>query len=122
MMLKRLMACVLVLRKLSKREDGCRLELKKLKIHGHVLGRIIRIGLPAGVQSMLFSISNVLIQSSVNSFGEVVLSGNSAAANLEGFVYMGMNSFQQTAMTFAGQNVGAGKYKNVGKVVLIVKE
>ena len=110
-------ACVLVLRKLSKREDGCRLELKKLKIHGHVLGRIIRIGLPAGVQSMLFSISNVLIQSSVNSFGEVVLSGNSAAANLEGFVYMGMNAFQQTAMTFAGQNVGAGKYKNVGKVV-----
>jgi len=110
-------ACVLVLRKLSKREDGCRLELKKMKIYGHVLGRIVRIGLPAGVQSMLFSISNVLIQSSVNSFGEIVLSGNSAAANIEGFVYMGMNAFQQTAMTFSGQNVGAGKYKNVGKVV-----
>ncbi|MBQ7930905.1 MAG: MATE family efflux transporter, partial [Clostridia bacterium] len=108
-------ACVLVLRKLSKREDGCRLELKKMKIYGHVLGRIVRIGLPAGVQSMLFSISNVLIQSSVNSFGEIVLSGNSAAANIEGFVYMGMNAFQQTAMTFSGQNVGAGLYDRVTK-------
>ncbi len=109
-------SCVLVLRKLMTREDGCRLEWKKLKIYKAVLIKIIRIGLPAGIQSALFSISNVLIQSTVNSFGEVVLSGNSAAANLEGFVYVSMNSFMQTAMTFVGQNVGAGKYQNVKKI------
>ena len=110
-------ACILVLRKLSRREDGCRLELKKLKISGSMLCKIVWIGLPAGIQTMLLSISNVLIQSSVNTFGETVLSGNSAAIDLETFVYVAVIAFQQTSMTFVGQNVGAGKYKNVGKVV-----
>jgi putative MATE family efflux protein len=108
-------SCVLVMRALMKRQDGCKLELKKLKIYPHTLKRIIQIGLPAGIQGSLFAISNVTIQSSINSFGPVVLSGSTAASNIEGFVYMSMNAFQQTAMTFVGQNMGAGKIKNIGK-------
>lgn len=111
-------ACILVLRKLMHRQDGCKLMLKKMKIDGYSLGRIISIGLPAGIQGSLFAISNVIVQSSINSFGiEAVINGSSAASNIEGFVYMGMNSFQQTATTFVGQNSGARKYKNVGKIV-----
>ena len=110
-------ACFLVLRKLMRREDACKLMLKKIKIDGHSLKRIISIGLPAGIQSSLFAISNVTVQSSVNSFNlEAVNNGCSAASNIEGFVYMGMNAFQQTATTFVGQNSGARKYRNVGKI------
>ena len=109
-------SCVLVLRKLMLREDACKIVLKKLRIDGPALKRMIRIGLPAGVQGSLFAISNVTIQSSINSFGPVVLAGSTAAGNIEGFVYVAMNSFQQTAMTFVGQNMGAAKYKNIGKV------
>ncbi len=111
-------ACVLVIRKLMRRNDSCKLMLKKMKIDGHSLKRIISIGLPAGIQGSLFAISNVTIQSSINSFNlEAVNNGCSAASNIEGFVYMGMNSFQQTVTTFVGQNSGARKYKNVGKIV-----
>lgn len=109
-------ACVLVIRKLMRREDACKLHLKYMKIHPDSLKRIFQIGLPAGIQSSLFSISNVTIQSAINSFGEVALSGSTAAGNIEGFVYMSMNAFQQTATTFVGQNSGAGKHKNIGKV------
>lgn len=112
-------SCVLVLRALMRREDGCKLNLRQLKIHGKTLGRIIGIGLPAGIQSSLFSISNVIIQSSINSFGDVVLSGSTAASNIEGFVYVSMNSFQQTVTTFAGQNLGAGKPKNIGRITAL---
>lgn len=111
-------ACVLVIRKLMRRDDSCKLMLKKMKIDGHSLKRIISIGLPAGIQGSLFSISNVTIQSSINSFNlEAVNNGSAAASNIEGFVYMGMNAFQQTATTFVGQNSGARKYKNVGRIV-----
>lgn len=113
------LSCVLVLRKLALREDGCQFRFKKMKIHGQSLRKIIQIGLPAGIQGTLFAISNVTIQSSINSFGEVVLSGSSAASNVEGFVYMAMNAFQQTATTFVGQNVGARKLENVRKIVFL---
>lgn len=116
--ISQLLACVLVLRKLMRREDGCKLILKKMRIDPRALGRIVSIGLPAGIQGSLFSISNVTIQSSVNSFNiEAINNGCSAASNIEGFVYMGMNAFQQTVTTFVGQNSGARKYRNVGKVV-----
>ena len=71
----------------------------KMKIHGHKLGEMVKIGLPAGIQSALFSVSNVLIQSSVNSFGSQVMAGCSAASNLEGFVYIAINSFSQATVT-----------------------
>lgn len=116
--ISQLLACVLVLRKLMRRGDSCKLSLKKMRIDPRALGRIVSIGLPAGIQGSLFSISNVTIQSSVNSFNiEAINNGCSAASNIEGFVYMGMNAFQQTVTTFVGQNSGARKYKNVGRVV-----
>ncbi len=116
--ISQLLACFLVLRKLMHREDNCKLSLKKMRIDPGALGRIVSIGLPAGIQGSLFAVSNVTIQSSINSFNiEAINNGCSAASNIEGFVYMGMNAFQQTATTFVGQNSGARKYKNVGRIV-----
>lgn len=114
--LSQALSCALVLRALMRRSDACKLTLRKLRIDAGSLRRIVAIGLPAGIQGAMFAVSNVVIQSSINSFGEVVLSGSTAASNIEGFVYMGMNAFQQTATTFVGQNAGARRYNNVGKV------
>lgn len=111
-------SAVLVIVALVKRNDCCKLSLKKLKFHKQQLIRIIRIGLPAGIQGSLFSVSNVIIQSSVNSFGSVVMSGNAAAQNIEGFIYITMNSFHQTAVNFTGQNYGACKFKRIYKILV----
>ena len=104
---------------LMRRTDAARLCLKKLRFYKPQLLKMIRIGLPAGVQSSLFSISNVLIQSSVNSFGDVLMSGNAASQNLESFLYASMNSFHQTAVNYIGQNVGAKQYDRVKRIVWI---
>ena len=111
--LSQAVSAVLVTRSLMLMEGPTHLNLKKLKIHGRALKLIIQIGLPAGIQSCMFSLSNVLIQSSVNSFGSVVIAGNAAASNVGGFVYQGMNTFQQAVTCFAGQNMGARKPKRV---------
>jgi Na+-driven multidrug efflux pump len=108
---------VLVVNKLMRRTDACKLELKNMRIYGPQLQKMIRIGLPAGIQGSMFSISNVMIQSSINSFGDVVMSGNTAAANIEGFVFTAMNAFHQTAVNFTGQNVGARQYDRVKKIL-----
>ena len=112
-------SAVLVVRALMKRTDACKLELKQMRFHKLQLNKMLRIGLPAGIQSSLFSISNVLIQSSVNSFGDIFMSGNAAAANIEGFVYVSLNAFHQTAVNFIGQNAGAKQYKRVYKTLWI---
>ena len=112
-------SAALVVAALMRRTDGCRLELKKLRFYPEEIRKIIRIGLPAGTQSALFSISNVLVQSSVNSFGEVFVFGNAAAANIEGFLFTSLNAFHQTAVNFVGQNAGAGQYDRVKKTVWI---
>ena len=104
---------------LMKRTDASRLYLGKLCIYKEQMRKMIRIGLPAGIQSSLFSISNVMIQSSVNSFGDILMSGNAASQNIEGFLYVSMNSFHQTAVNFIGQNVGAKQYDRVKKTVWI---
>ena len=109
----------LVIRCLLRSDGVYRLELTKLRIHTDKLVRMIRIGLPAGIQGTLFSISNVLIQSSVNSFGAIAVAGNTAACNIEGFVYVAMNAFYQASISFVGQNYGAGKKNRVLKVALI---
>ncbi len=99
--------------------DGClRLEWSKLKIHPKKLGQMVRVGLPAGIQGSFFSISNVLIQSSINSFGDMAMTGNAAAQNIEGYVYVGMNSFHHTTLSFTSQNYGGGKYDRIKRVVL----
>lgn len=104
---------------LMKRTDACRLELQKMRFHSAQLSKMLRIGLPAGIQGSLFSISNVLIQSSVNSFGDVFMSGSAASSNIEGFVYATLNSFHQTAVNFIGQNAGARQYRRVYKTLWI---
>ncbi|MGN1341050.1 MAG: MATE family efflux transporter [Oscillospiraceae bacterium] len=99
-------------------ESGLKLELKKLKIHKDKLLMIVKIGLPAGFQGTVFSLSNVVIQSSINLFGEAVIAGNSAAASIEGFVYMAMNSCYQSTLSFTSQNIGAGKYERINRILL----
>lgn len=93
------------------------LQRDMLCIHGDKLKEIVRVGLPAGLQGTIFSISNVLIQSSINSFGSIAIAGNSASSNLEGFMYTSMNSVYQAALSFAGQNMGARKYSRLKKVL-----
>ena len=112
-------SAVLILRSLMKRNDDCKLVLKEMRFHKRQLIRIIKIGFPAGLQSSLFSISNIIIQSSVNSFGAVVMSGNASAQNIEGFIYTSMNSYQQTAMNFIGQNFGARKFDRIKKISIV---
>lgn len=116
--ISQIISAVLVLRCLIKEQGGFHLDLKRLRINGRVLGVILSIGLPAGFQGIIFSASNVVIQSSVNGFGNIVVAGSSAAANIEGFVYMAMNAFHQAAISFVGQNYGAGKYKRINRIVL----
>ena len=111
------LSAILVVRCLTNLDGICRLYLKQLKIYPEKLLRIVQIGLPAGLQGAVFSISNVLIQSSVNSFGSIAMAGNTAASNLEGFVYTSMNAVYQTALSFTSQNIGAGKYQRIGMIL-----
>ena len=108
---------VLVLICLFRTRGVMQLNLSECRIDGKSVREIIRIGLPAGLQGSLFSISNVLIQASVNSFGSLVVAGNGVASNLEGFVYTAMNAQHQAAMTFASQNYGARKPDRVRKTM-----
>jgi len=110
-------SAVLILMCLIRTGESYRLILSRIRIHGHKLALILQIGVPAGVQSMIFSFSNVLIQSSVNSFGSIAMAGNAAAANLEGFVYMSMNAVYQASVSFTSQNYGVGDMKRVNRVL-----
>ena len=101
------------------RDPGaCHLDLRQLRIDRRSFLRLLRIGIPAGIQGMAFSISNVLIQSSVNSFGETAMAGNTAGGNLDGFIYIALNSLYHAALTFTGQNVGAKKWSRLNRVLL----
>jgi len=113
------LSAVLVVILLIKEKDDFHLNLKQLKVNLNVLTRIVKIGLPAGFQGIMFSFSNVIIQSSVNSFGSILIAGNAAAVNLEGFIYTSMNGFAQGTLTFCSQNMGAGKTNRIKKVVWI---
>lgn len=112
-------SAALVVRCLMKEEGAMRLELREIRINRPMLLRILKIGLPAGIQGTVFSLSNVVIQSAINSFGKIVVAGNAAAGNIEGFVYVAMNAIHQTALSFAGQNYGAGEKKRVLRVVCL---
>lgn len=110
-------SALLVLSVLKKSEGALRLNLKEIRLHKVQLKRILRIGIPASLQSILFSFSNVVIQSSINSFGSAVVAGSAAAANIEGFVTTSMNAFHQTTMNFTSQNYGARHYQRINKVL-----
>lgn len=108
----------LVLRCMQKERGVMHLQWNKLRIHRGKMIQIMKIGIPAGFQGVVFALSNVVIQSSVNLFGNVVVAGNSAASNIEGFVYMAMNAFYQATISFTSQNFGAGKYNRINRILL----
>ncbi len=116
-LISQLLSAVLVAGFLMKKKDDCKLILKDIKIHKDVLLKILKIGLPASIQSVVFSISNVLVQSSVNSFGSAVVAGNSAASNIDDFCYTAMNAMHHSTVTYVGQNVGAKNMKRVKKII-----
>ncbi len=111
-------SATLIIRCLCKENGGMKLHFKKLRVHKEQLLSIIEIGLPAGFQGVLFSLSNVIIQSSINTFGDVTMAGSAAAANIEGFVYFAMNAFYQAAISFTGQNVGAGRLDRIRPIMV----
>ncbi len=115
--ISQVVSAALVVICLVKEKSAINLNIKKLKIDKHKFIRILQIGLPAGFQGMLFSLANTVIQSSVNGFGKVVIAGNSASANVEGFAFTSMNSFHQAAVSFTGQNIGAGKIERINKIL-----
>ena len=110
-------SAALVVLALMHRDDACRLFIKDLRIHKEQFLKMLKIGIPAGIQGSIFSISNVIIQSSINSFGDIAMRGNGAASNIEGFVWNIMNAFQQTALNFIGQNMGAKNYDRLRKIM-----
>lgn len=117
--LSQCISAALVCRCLAKSDGSYRLEFSKLRINRRMFGRIARIGLPAGFQGAVFSISNVLVQSSLNSFGSVAMAGSTAASNLEGFVYNAMNSIYQTNLSFTSQNIGGGKFSRINRILML---
>lgn len=112
-------SAVMILICLMKMNGFCHLDLKKIRFHKDDVCQILKIGVPASIQGIVFSFSNVLIQSSVNSFGSAaIVAGNSAASNIEGFAYTAMNSVHHAAVTVVGQNMGAKKYERITKSLL----
>ena len=114
-------SATLVIRALMKEEGEFRLDLRKLRVERDILIRMIQIGVPAGFQGMVFSLSNIVIQSAINGFGAQVVAGSSAAGNIEGFIYTAMNGFAQGALTFSSQNLGAGRMDRVKKAVVVAE-
>jgi putative MATE family efflux protein len=110
-------SCGLLVAFLMRQADALKLSVKDIRIDRKILNRIIRIGLPAGIQGTVFSLSNVVIQSAINSFGTAVIAGSAAAQSIEAFVYVSMNSVSQTTVTFVGQNYGAGDERRVKRVI-----
>ncbi len=112
-------SATLVVIQLCRTEGVVKLNPRKLKIDLPLMKKIIAVGLPAGIQSCLFSFSNVIIQSSINSLGDIAMAGNGAAANIDGLVYIALNSFHHAALTFTGQNLGAKKIDRIKRTCKI---
>ena len=110
-------SCVMVLSCLIRTESSYQLSLKKLRIRPAYLLQIFQVGIPAGIQSTVITFSNVLLQSSVNSFGSTAMAGYTAANNIFGFLYTSINSVSQACMSFTSQNYGAGKKKRMDLVL-----
>ena len=103
----------------SRADEEIRLQFKRLAFHKRELAEIVTIGIPAGIQSSFFSLSNTVLQSSVNAYGEAAIAGNAAAGNIEGFVYVAMNAFYQTSLTGVSQNYGAKNEKRINKTIWV---
>ena len=114
-------AAFCVVRCLIKDDGVIHLDLKNLQLHKIKLIEILKTGVPAGFQGIIFALSNVVIQSSINSFGAIVIAGNSAASNIEGFIYVSMNAFYQAAISFTSQNYGAKQIKRIKKIAFLAE-
>lgn len=112
-------SAVMTLHCLSRLQDAMQFCWNQLCVDRRSLVSLLRIGLPAGIQASLFSLSNVVIQGAINSYGSIVIAGVGAAENIEGFLYVSMNSFHQACQTFVGQNLGAGQYSRINWIVRI---
>ncbi len=112
-------SAVFVVFYMMKVKESYRFSPRKMRFYKDKFLRMVVIGLPAGIQGSFFSISNIIIQAAINPFGTVVVSGNTSAANIEGYVYVGMNAFHQTALNFTGQHIGAKKYKRIKKITFL---
>ena len=117
--ISQVISALCVLRCLMCHESCLKIRLGELKIHKEKLMGIVKVGLPAGMQGAIFSISNVLIQSSVNSFGSIAMAGNTAAQNIEGFIYNAMVAVYQANLSFTSQNYGAGKFSRINRIMFI---
>ena len=111
------LSAALIMLNLARRTDGCRFRPAKMRFYRQPLLKMIYIGMPSGIQGAMFSFSNTLIQSSVNSFGSAVMSGNATAANIESFIYLTVNGFYHAALNFTGQNLGAKRFDRVKRVM-----
>lgn len=116
--ISQMLSCILVLRCLYKTEGSYQLRFSKLMLKGSYLKQIFQVGIPAGIQSTVINFSNVLLQSSVNSFGSIAMAGYTAANNILGFLYVAVNSVTQTCMSFTSQNYGVGKWKRMDRILL----
>ena len=116
--ISQMVSCILVLRCLYRTEGCYQLRFSKLMIKGVYLKQIFQVGIPAGIQSTVITFSNVLLQSSVNSFGSIAMAGYTAANNIFGFLYVSVNSISQTCMSFTSQNYGVGKWKRMDRVLI----
>ena len=110
-----IISATLVLRCIVKTDECYKIYLNKIKIHAKELGELLYLGIPAGIQSSIFSMSNVIIQSSINSVGKIAMAGNAASLNIEGVVYVAVNSYYHATVTYVSQNYGAGNFKRIGK-------
>lgn len=108
----------LIIRCLMHEDDAFRFSFRKLRPDMNIMKLILKIGIPAGFQGVVFSLSNVVIQSSINRFGDIAVAGSAAAASIEGFIWVSMNAFSQGALTFTSQNIGAGKFSRLGKITV----
>ncbi len=117
--ISQIISAVMVIVALYKNEGDCHLDFKKICFHAEEIKAIIKTGLPAGIQSVVFSLSNSIIQRTINTFDTIAVAGNTAASNIEGFIYTAMYSFHATAVTAVGQNVGAKKLDRISKIIPI---
>ena len=117
--LSQLVSCVLSLRFLMKTDDACHVKLSGIRLHRSMAGRIIRVGLPTGIQNMVISISNVLVQAGVNGYGAAAMAGFGAYMKIDGFNILPVTSISMAATTFVGQNYGAGRLDRVKKAVWV---
>lgn len=117
--ISQLVSAVFIVICLLKEKTDVRLEIRRMRIYGKKFMRILQIGIPAGFQGMMFSLSNVVIQSSINSFGKTVVAASAASVSVEGFAFTSMNAFHQATVSFTSQNIGAGKYNRVGRILSV---